>query len=273
MLIAVLAAGTLHAGELELTPETLRAWDDYLHSVEGRLHQQIQPGGRFLWADENPERAARVRAGEIVVAPAGETNPTRVPSGLIYDWMGAAFMPQTHVGSLLSVVRNYGRYKELYKPDLLDAKLLRQTGLRDEFELVLRNVSFFKKTAVDGVYESSYFRVDAARWYSITNTTRVQEIDDYGGSHEHKLPEGKGNGYIWRLCKITRFEERDGGVYYGTEAIALSRDIPAAIGWIAGPIVRREARQTLAASIERIRAAVKSMPDVPVPIVSMRTDH
>jgi hypothetical protein len=260
ILIAVLAVATLQAGELELKPETLKAWDEYLHSVAVALQQQIQPGGRFLWADENPQRMARLRAGEIVVAPAGETNPKRVPSGLIYDWVGAAFIPHAHIANLLSVVRDYSRYKELYKPDLLDARLLRQTGLRDEFELILRNLSFLKKTAFDGVYESSYFQLDAARSYSITTTTRVQEIEDYGGPREHKLPVGQGNGYIWRLSKITRFEERDGGLYYCTEAIALSREIPAGIGWIVGPIVRREARQTLAASIERLRGAVQSAP-------------
>ena len=130
--MAMLAAGMVRAGDLELKPQTLRAWDEYVHSASAR---------RFLWADENPQRAARLRAGEIVVAPGSETNPRRVPYGLIYDWVGAAFFPGAHIDAMLPVVRDYSRYKELYKPDVIEAKLLRQTGLEDEFEMRLHVLS------------------------------------------------------------------------------------------------------------------------------------
>ena len=60
--------------------------------------------------------------------------------------------------------------------------------------------------------------------------------------------EGHGTGIIWRLYSITRYQERDGGVYVELEAIALSRDIPGGLRWIVEPIVRRVSRSSLVAS-------------------------
>jgi hypothetical protein len=34
-----------------------------------------------------------------------------------------------------------------------------------------------------------------------------------------------------------RMEERDGGVYVQNEAVTLTRDIPARLGWLIGPFV------------------------------------
>ena len=59
---------------------------------------------------------------------------------------------------MLAVVRNYSRYKEVYKPGVLDAKLLRKTGGEDRFSMLLRNLSFFSKTALDSEYDSSYIQ-------------------------------------------------------------------------------------------------------------------
>ena len=185
--MAMLAVSTVRAGDMQLKPETLQAWDEYVHAASAR---------RFLWADENPRRAARLRAGEIVVAPGSEMNPRRVPYGLIYDWVGAAFFPERSHDAMLPVVRDYSRYKELYKPDVIEAKLLRQTGLEDEFEMRLHVLSVFKKSALDGVYASSYFRVDATRWYSITTTSHIQEIEEYGGPKERRLAVDTGNGFL-----------------------------------------------------------------------------
>jgi len=34
----------------------------------------------------------------------------------------------------------------------------------------------------------------------------------------NKLPTDEGHGYIWRLYSLTKFEERDGGVYIEVES-------------------------------------------------------
>jgi hypothetical protein len=254
--LALMAVGTLQAAELELKPETLKAWDEHVKQATLAMQQRLHGNGPFLRSEGNPDRLARIRGGEIVVWPVSDNCPKRVPSGLIHDWMGAAFIPDVQVEDVLAVVRNYSRYKEVYKPGVLDAKLLKQNGGEDRFSMLLRNLSFFTKTALDSEYDSSYIQVDQRRWYSVSCTTRVQEIENFGQAAERKLPLDQGHGYIWRACSLSQLEERDSGVFVDEEMMALSREIPSAVRWMAGPVIRRVAKETLAVSIERTRIAV-----------------
>ena len=98
--------------------------------------------------------------------------------------------------------------------------------------------------------------LDDRRFYSVSKTTRVQEVDDYGRPGAHRVPEGKGGGYIWKLYSVARFEQRDNGVYLEFEAIALSRDIPSALRFVVDPIVRRVSRNSLLISLQQTEQAV-----------------
>ena len=116
----------------------------------------------------------------------------------------------------------------------------------------------FHKSALDSVYKSSQVRVDDVRRYTVAQTTRIQEIAEYGSGKQHTLPEGEGPGLIWRLFSATRYEERDGGVYIEIEAIALSRDVPASLRWLVYPVIRRVAKASLTTTLEETRDAVHS---------------
>ena len=118
------------------------------------------------------------------------------------------------------------------------------------------NKAFFLKTVLDADYQSTNVRLDEGRFYSVSRTTRVQEIEDYGRSSQHRMPEGQGGGYIWKLFSIGRLAQRDGGVYIEIEAIALSRDIPAAVRFIVDPIVRSVSRSALLTSLTQTEEAV-----------------
>jgi len=124
--------------------------------------------------------------------------------------------------------------------------------------MVLMNKSAIARTALDADYQTVYTQIDDHRWYSVTDATRLQEIAEYDTPSQHILPENHGTGLIWRLHSITRYEERDGGVYIEVEAIALSRDIPAGLRWVVEPIVRRVSRASVATSLQQTEAAVRS---------------
>ena len=126
--------------------------------------------------------------------------------------------------------------------------------------MVLVNKLAVSKTALKGDYRSSYFCLDDHRWYSLSETMRIQEITSYGTAGQHMLPEGKGTGLIWRMNSITRFEERDGGVYVELEALVLSRDIPAPLRLVVDPIVRRVSREAMETSLLQTQKAVRSAP-------------
>ena len=240
----------------ELKAETLNAWDAYIQKANSEMDNRLH--SPFLWIDDAPDRVQRVRAGEILVSPVGQHNPKSVPSGLIHDWMGAAFIPDAKLEDVLSVARDYSHYPEFYKPTVVDSKSLGSTGACDKYSMLLANKEVVSSTALDSEYEACYHQIDERRWYSVVYTTRVQEIRHYGRSDAQELPPGHGSGYIWRVYGFARFEERDGGVYIELEAIVLSRDIPFAVRWVVDPIVRRISKNSMLISLRQTEEAVRS---------------
>lgn len=239
-----------------LKPETVAAWDSYLQTADTDLADRIRPGGRFLWTMDDSERASKVQSGEIVVAPAPGQNPRKVPGGLIHHWMGAVFLPGLKLDQVLEVTRDYDHYKEFYRPYVIDSKLIGRGDRDDQFSMLLMNKALFLKNVLDADYRVTSVHLDARRFYSVSTTTRVQEIEEFGQAGEHADPEGKGGGYIWKLRSIARLEERQDGAYLELEAIALSRDIPAAARLLVEPIVRRVSRNSLLISLEQTNTAV-----------------
>lgn len=254
-LIALLIAVSAQAATLQ--PETVQAWDSYIRTADMQLRERIRPGGSFLWTLEDPARAAKVRGGELVVGPAPGQNLKKVPGGLIHHWIGAAFLPGLNINRILEVTRDYDRYKEFYSPFVVDSKLVGRNGLEDRFTMVIMNRALFIKTALDADYLTNTVVLDDCRAYSVSYTTRIQEVEEYGHPSEHRISEGKGGGYVWKLYSLARMEQRDGGVYIELEAVALSRDIPAAFRFVAEPIVRRVSRNSLLTSLQQTEQAVR----------------
>lgn len=114
----------------------------------------------------------------------------------------------------------------------------------------------FVTAAIRGEYETRYVQLDAKRWYSISESRRLQAIEKFGERDMRVLRPDRGPGYIWRLFSFTKFEESDGGVYIELEAIGLSRDVPSLLRWLVDPIVEHLPRNSLRATLEQTRHAV-----------------
>ncbi|MBV9038513.1 MAG: hypothetical protein JO182_28755 [Acidobacteriaceae bacterium] len=256
--LVVLLGFRSSAAASSLKPETAAAWDAYLQAANAAMQARLQPGAHFLWLDEEPGRTAQVRANGPYIGPVSKQIPKKVPSGLIHDWLGAGFVPNANIQDILRIVRDYDRYKEVYQPGVIDSISHGTEGLKDLFSMRLANRSVISKTALDTDCEAAYFRVDDRHWWGFSNTVHIHEIDHPGTPQQRTLPEGTGTGLIWRLSSITRLEERDGGVYAELEAIALSRDIPAAFRLYVTPIVRRVSRDSLATSLRQTKVAIDS---------------
>jgi hypothetical protein len=260
--LAVVALTTvfssMRVAAADLKPETLQAWEAYLQAAKARHHKHLVDGASFLSIDAAPADAAKLRQGDVIVSPAGPNVPLKVPSGLIHDWAGAIFIPNTSIGDVMRVIRDYDHYQAIYHPNVVGSKPIEMSECEDHFSMVIMNKSFFAKSALDSDYRSAFIRVDDEHWYSTTETTRVQEVADYAAASQSLLPEGHGTGIIWRLYSFARYEERDGGVYIELEAIALSRDIPATLHWVVDPMVRRVSRSSLATSLQQTADAVRA---------------
>jgi hypothetical protein len=251
--LLILAASSTSKGA-ELSSKTLQAWDGYVQTQNARV-AEYSSDKPFLWTDQSPTRLRRLHKGDFLVEPFGE-NLHRVFQGLIHHWIGAVFLPGARLDDVFSVVRNYGRYKELYAPNIIESRLVQWTESGDTFSLRILNNAIIGKFALDIDFQGSYKQLDEHKWYGTSYSTRVREVENYGAADEQEAPADIGRGLIWRLYSISRFEQRDGGVYIELETVALSRDVPGALRWVVDPIVRRTARSSMQVSLQKTGGAV-----------------
>jgi len=254
-------------GAIELQRSTLNAWDDYVQNADRGIQARLDGRLPFLWIDEEAGRRDRLRRGEILVAPVVGHGTRPVPNGLIHDWIGALFIPNARLEGLFSVVHDYDRYQEVYRPVVASSKVLACSDADQRFSMVWQHKILFVNAAMDAQYQARDF-VDGRRGYNIASTIRVREIQSYGLPGERLLPADEGNGFMWRLHSIARYEERDGGVYLELEAMALTRDIPASLRWLANPVVHRLSIDSLTTTLRQTRDAVMSLSARPERIAS-----
>ena len=91
------------------------------------MQQRIDGRTSFLWIDESPDRAARVRHGEVVIAPFVGHGSVSVSNGLVHHWIGAVFIPGAAVDSLRTVIHDYDNYKRVYRPIVTSSRTLKFT--------------------------------------------------------------------------------------------------------------------------------------------------
>ncbi len=238
-----------------LNPATAKAWEEYVGSARAHMQARLGAATCFLWAEEDASRLRRLHAGEILVVPGEDGTPRHIPGGLIHHWLGAMFIPKATLPEVLSALRAYQQYPAYY-PSVVSSRLISRDGPTDYFTSIERHQAMFSKIALDADFTSTYFEPGGKRAYNVATTTRLQQIQDYGGRHPQELGPFAPKAYVWDLATITRYLERDGGVYLELEGMALSRDVPAALRWLVEPFVRQAAQDTMEASLRQSRHAV-----------------
>ncbi len=241
------------ASAAELRKPTLDAYEKYTRQVEAGLAQKVRTG-RFLWVDDSAERVRGVRQGEIVVGPVG-SGEVRVPDGLIHDWIAAVFIPGVTLDQTLALVHDYNNHKYIYRPGILESKLLSRTGNDYKTAVRLANRKFVT-VVLDAEYDIRYVQLDEHRWMSESRSTKFHEVENPGKPNERDLPDGTGHGYLWRLNSYSRFEQRDGGVYVECEAVSLSRGLPFGLAWLIRPMIRDLPGEHLSHTLTAMRTAV-----------------
>jgi hypothetical protein len=248
----------------QIEARTLQDFQRYAAATERRVQQQLQPTGPFLYIDYLPEgeRAgilADLRSGEMYMDRLETRDASgkeiEVRDGMVHHWLGAVFIPGVTVEETLALVQDYNHHAEIY-PSAVDAAHIIE---RDDghFEVFMR---FRKKKVITVVLETvhhvEYTRLSDTRAYSISRTTKVQEVD---GDDVAKEPD-TGRGFMWRINSYWRFDERDGGVYIECESISLTRDIPLLLRPLIGPFVNGVPEDTLTDTLEHVRDELVQAP-------------
>ena len=231
-----LGVAPAQSGATELKAQTLSAWNDYVQSAQTRMNSRLSGNSNFLWVDDDPARYQRVKRGEIEVAPENGNGSLVVPGGVIHDWIGVVFIPSSSIEQVLATLSDYEHYKDFYHPTVIDAQLLQRSNDGDLFRMYWFNKVLLVSVGTETEWKSHTVCLPGRHAYSVAYTTRVQEFQ-YGPPDRRKLQADQGDGYVWRLYSFARYEERDGGVYYELETLALTRAIPSSLHFLLTPLL------------------------------------
>ena len=212
------AAAQPRLPSVKLAPETAAAFDRYVAQAEGRI-------------DNAEARNPKLRGGELSIESAGAAGDTKVPGGMIQDWIGTMFVRGATLDEARAVLQDYAGYKTYYAPQAIESKLLAKRA--DEYDVFLRLYEkHILSVVLNTTYHVRYSMPDAQRMTVTSYSTRIAEVKDPGKSYDDELPVGNDSGFLWRLNTYWRFQSADSGVYARCEAISLSRDVPFGLGWM-----------------------------------------
>lgn len=253
---ALLAAPVLAQVNVTLQPQTIHAFDDYAKSVEAELAGRWHGRQSFLSVDDSPDQRQEVLEGAVYVRSAADDNPISIPDGLIHDWVGTIFMPHTPVSKVLAVMQDFNKHSEIY-PDIARSRLISRAGNEVNGEWRLMRKTPFLALVLDVHEQEFYSEVAPGKWTCRAYAKNISEIDNAGDRDEKALPPGKGSGFLWRLYGYWTLEQTPGGVIAECRTLSLTRDVPAAVQWIARPFLKSVPRDSLTATLKDTRAAAE----------------
>lgn len=243
------------AEKTHLKEETLRAFTEYIGEAESTMGPSLAGEAPFLWVDLSAERTRQIQEGKTLAELWSGKRPVHVPEGLVHDWVGASRIPGATLDEILATVQDYDNHKNIYKPEVIDSRLISRLG--NDFEIQLRLLKKKIVTVIlDTVHQVHYSAVDPSRWVCRSYTSRIGEVEDAGKPSERVLPADTGYGYLWRLYSYWRFQAYPGGVDVECRAISLTRDVPKGLAWVIEPIIRKLPRESLIRMLEATRKAL-----------------
>jgi hypothetical protein len=229
----------------ELTQPTVDAFAHYVQLTEVRIQNEVSNPKQFLYIDSLPEKErnaaqARLLGGQVIIEPMVTRENAKIidiPYGMVHHWMAIGFLPGATRDQAMALAQNFGRYAELYAPDVQRVEILSRRDQR--FEVSYR---LYRRAIVTVVYNTrfgvDFFALDASRGYAVSRSIRIAEVENPDRGSEREFPVGNDHGYMWRLNLYTRYLERDNGVYIQIEFLSLSRSVPTIFAWLVNPYIR-----------------------------------
>lgn len=206
------------------------AFESYIANVEVRLQKQRSSTALEL-------------SGDIGIEPVNG-GTWEVHGGLLHHWRGAALVPDASAEEMLALLRDYNHLSRHYAPEVISSRALNNTGPLATFAM-----RFTKRRVItvvlDAEFETESGLDGSSRGYSISRSTHIWQIDQFGTAQEHRRPEGSDDGFLWRLNSYWSFVERRDGLLMEIEAVSLTRDVPAGLGWLIGPMIKTLPRASL----------------------------
>jgi len=222
------------------SPAAVAAFNTYTQSVEARLAQQHRSSTNFLSVDSNPQALTRLRSGELILENLTPQH-SETSGSLLHHWRGTAFASGATAADFEHLLTNFNAYPKNFSPEVLQANLISQQNGHTFATMRVRQRHVIT-VLVDTAYDITSGHLDAHHGYSISQSTRISELDPMTNV---ALSPDEEHGFLWRLNTYWSYEERDGGLYLQIESVSLTRAIPTGLGWAIRPYVESIPRESL----------------------------
>ncbi len=214
-----------------LSPSASHAFDTYVASLELRLAQQ----------HPSPEPVN------------GGSRP--VPGGLMHHWRAGALVLGASAQDMLALLRDYDHLAVYYAPEVVSSRTLKGGGEAATIAMRFRKQKVVT-VVLDAEFETRSGLAGAGRGYSFSRSTHIWQVDMPDSAQEHRRAEGDDDGFLWRLNSYWSFEETPEGLLIECEAVSLTRDVPAGLGWLIMPVIESLPRASLEFTMTATRNAL-----------------
>lgn len=255
-LIAFGVSPVSYAGILSthLNPQADKDFQTYITKVESELGQRWSSNKDFLEIESSPEEVKRVMQGEVVVRASVPNTPVAVHDGLVHDWTGDVFIPNTTVTKVVKLLQDFDHDSEVY-PEIVRSHLIQRTDNHVTGYWRVERKAPMVDVVLDVYNNTQYREVAGGRWICEAYTDKIQQVEDAGTPREKLLPPGEGYGFLWRMNNYWTFETRDGGVLIECRNVSLSRALPGAVNWLISGMVKEQPKISMTSTLKETRKA------------------
>jgi len=239
----------------EPTAAAVSAFHTYIVAVESRIARQHRSANGFL-APVSAKDEEALRRGELAIEQVAPAAGSDLPGAMLHHWRGTAFAPGATAADFERLMRNFKAYPQYFAPEVeragateqKDGHLLAWMRVRQQHVITV---------VMDTDYDVTFGRLDGRHGYSISQSTRIAEIDSPGSNRDRALRADEEHGFLWRQNTYWSYEERDGGLAMQIESVSLTRSIPAGLGWAVRPFVESVPRESLEFTLRSACDALK----------------
>jgi len=241
--------------DAEPTAAAVSAFNSYIIRVESRIARQHRSPSGFL-APVSAKDEEAMRRGELAIEQVPLPSGSDLPGAMLHHWRGTAFAPGATAADFERLMRNFKAYPQHFAPQVVRAGATAQQDGRLQAWMRVRQQHVIT-VVMDTDYDVAFGRLDAQHGYSISQSTRISEIDSPGSGGERPFTADEEHGFLWRLNTYWSYEERDGGLYMQIESVSLTRSIPPGLGWAVRPFVESVPRDSLEFTLRSACNALK----------------
>ena len=260
--LAVAGAITAAVPSARLTAEAITGWERYVAATELRIARELGAASQFFSrdfaADAAASRAALATGAVLIdqmVTRDHRGDQIEVAGAMVHHWRGAVLIPGAKLGALTTRLQA-GPPRPGEPEDVLASRLIDRSPDRLRIFLRLQRTKFVT-VVYNTEHDIRFKRHSATRASSASTATRIAEVESPGAASERELTPGDDSGYLWRLNAYWRYEEVGGGVIAECESISLSRDVPSVLRYLAGPLIRNTAYESMEKTLVTLRDRVR----------------